>query len=276
MVRVAITSDNHFDVNQLDSDELLKHQAVVLSDRHIDYYVIAGDTFNDFTQTVRYVDRLQHELGSQTEVVFLAGNHDMGHGVTYSELETRINAHYLHNQFIDLPNTNWRLIGNNGWYDYTFAEQLFNERAQEDFAQWKRAFWYDGIIEQPMTDPEREDIVLTQTANQLLAANEAHRQILYVTHFVPRAEYIRVTTDNRFWNMANALLGSRRLGEVLTKGQVNYAQFGHLHIKPAPRELGGVMYFDQAVGYHTHRANEWGHQDFMSEWLTRLRILDLE
>lgn len=275
MAKVAITSDNHFDVNRLDAQELLKKQAQALADRQVDYYIIAGDTFNDFTKTTAYVDALQHELGQQTEVYYLAGNHDMAAGVTYAELETRVNAHYLHNQFVDIPNTNWRIIGNNGWYDYTFAAQLFNERSEDDFAQWKRAYWFDGTIQQPMSDPEREQVVLDQTATQLLAANVAHKRIFYVTHFVPRREYIHVTNDNRFWNMANAMMGSQRLGAVLSKGGVDFAQFGHLHIKPAPRLLDGVTYFDQAVGYNTHRIMEWDHADFMSEWLTRLRILSL-
>lgn len=276
MVRVALTSDNHFDVNQLDSNELLKHQAQVLADLKVKYYIIAGDTFNDFTKTVHYVDVLQHELGSQTEVYFLAGNHDMAAGVTYDELETRINAHYLHNQFVDIPGTDWRIVGNNGWYDYTFASQLFNERSVADFAQWKRAYWFDGVIEQPMTDPEREDVVLQQTTNQLLDATVASKRVLYVTHFVPRAEYTRITDDNRFWNMANAMYGSRRLGDVLTKGRVVYAQFGHLHIKSEPRTFDHVTYFNQSVGYNTHRLQEWRHADFMSEWQTRLRILNLQ
>lgn len=276
MVKVAITSDNHFDVNQLDSGELLKQQAMVLVDRQVDYYLIAGDTFNDFQKTLAYVDALQKELGTTTKVFFLAGNHDMAKGVSYEELETPINEHYLHNRYVDLPGTDWRIIGNNGWYDYTFAEQLFDQRSEADFATWKRAYWYDGVIKQPMSDPEREDIVLKQTATQLLAANTAGKRIFYVTHFVPRPEYIRITDDNRFRNMANALLGSRRLGDVLSKGGVTYAQFGHLHIKPAPQLLDGVTYFNQSVGYFTHRITEWEHHDFMDEWINRLRILDLQ
>ena len=127
-----------------------------------------------------------------------------------------------------------------------------------------------------MTDPEREDVVLQQTTNQLLDATVAGKRVLYVTHFVPRAEYTRITDDNRFWNMANAMYGSRRLGDVLTKGHVVYAQFGHLHIKPEPRTLDHVTYFNQSVGYNTHRLQEWRHADFMSEWQTRLRILNLQ
>lgn len=83
MSRIAMTSDNHFDVNRIDSQEMLKQQAEYLVTQQIDYYLIAGDLFNDFQKSMKYVHDLQTELEDATKVLFIAGNHDMLAGVSF-------------------------------------------------------------------------------------------------------------------------------------------------------------------------------------------------
>lgn len=188
MVRVAMTSDNHFDVNRVDSNEMLKYQAEYLVEHHAQYYLIAGDLFNDFENSIAYVERLQLELGNAVVVRWIAGNHDMLHGVTYEQLEGDHGSLYLHRGSEDVMPTNWRIIGNNGWYDYSLAEMTAEH---PDFHQWKQAYWVDGIIKQPMTDPQRMDVVLAQLKQQLRQAQIDNKQVLVMTHFAPRKEYIQ-------------------------------------------------------------------------------------
>ncbi|ETY75171.1 phosphoesterase [Lactiplantibacillus fabifermentans T30PCM01] len=273
-VRVAFTSDNHFDVNRVDPQAMMTAQAEYLLQQHVQWYLIAGDLFNDFQRSQQFVVDLQAKLSYQTQVLWIAGNHDMVHGVSFDELEKGHFNGYLHNQFVDIPNTDWRIIGNNGWYDYQFASQL--DKPAADFEQWKRGFWIDRAIEQPMTDQERADLALQQTAVQLQAAQAANKHVIFMTHFVPRTDYIHYSTTHPFWNMANALLGTPRMGDLLNQYQVDHVLFGHTHLHPAPLKIENTTYYDQAVGYGLKRINEWQEPTFMAEWRRDTFLLDLE
>ncbi|KRL95289.1 metallophosphoesterase [Levilactobacillus hammesii] len=271
MVKAALISDLHFDVNHQDVDQLLPQQAGYLMQQGVGLYLIAGDITNHFDQSLAYVERLQR-LIAPAQVRFIAGNHDMLHDVTYAALESPLAPTYLHRGQLDVAGTNWRIIGNNGWYDYQFADNLVGR----DFLTWKRAFWVDGTIEQPQSDLQRMNQVLATVTDQLEQAQAANKRVLFMTHFVPRRNYIRYTDDNRFWNMANAMLGSPRMGDLLERYHVDVVQFGHVHRHFAPQQFGTTMYYDQAVGYHTKRINEWSQTDYFTEWRQRLRLLELK
>ena len=100
MVKVAISVDNHFDVNHVDGFEMLKHQAAYLVEHGYQVYVNAGDTYNDFTKTLAYYQALQREVGDQVIIRFLAGNHDMVKGATYAEIQSDVDPLYLHEKFL--------------------------------------------------------------------------------------------------------------------------------------------------------------------------------
>lgn len=48
VVKVAISSDNHLDVNRVKIEDALVAQARHLLAIHADYYLHLGDLFNDF------------------------------------------------------------------------------------------------------------------------------------------------------------------------------------------------------------------------------------
>ncbi|MFC6290033.1 metallophosphoesterase [Levilactobacillus angrenensis] len=271
MVRVALISDLHLDVNQQDAATVARQQAAYLTRQRVGVYLIAGDITNYFDQSLAFVTQLQ-KLLAPTPVRFIAGNHDMLHDITYAGLESPLAPVYLHRGYLDVKGTNWRVIGNNGWYDYRFADNLVNR----DFAVWKRAYWVDSTITQPMSDPERLAVSLAQLTAQLTAAQAAHKRVLVMTHFVPRRDYIRYTDDDRFWNMANALMGSPQTGALMEKYSVPVVLFGHSHQRFAPKTFGTTTYLNQALGYHNRRINEWSQPDYFTEWQRRLKILDLK
>ncbi|MDQ7936455.1 metallophosphoesterase [Lactiplantibacillus sp. WILCCON 0030] len=274
VIRVAFSSDNHFDVNKVDVQATMAVQAEILLAHGVQFYLIAGDLFNDFQRSQQFVVDLQALLGTQTHVYWIAGNHDMVHGISFDELETGQFAGYLHNRYVDLPHSDWRLIGHNGWYDYGFAQQIPGATVA-DFEMWKHAYWIDRAIQQPMNDPERATLMLNQVDAQLALAKAEHKRVIFMTHFVPKIDYLRFTADNRFWNMANALMGTPRLGTLVEQYQVSHVLFGHLHIHPQPRQFAQTIYYDQAVGYGRPRLNEWQESTFMAEWQRDLEILDL-
>ena len=113
MVKIAVSSDNHFDINKVDLTPTIQAQAAFLTDQSVDDYLIAGDLFNDFTKSAAYVKQLSDQLPT-TKVYFIAGNHDMIRGVSYDQLEHGKWPGYLNDQFVDIPETNYRIIGLNG------------------------------------------------------------------------------------------------------------------------------------------------------------------
>ncbi|MBT9671049.1 phosphoesterase [Secundilactobacillus kimchicus] len=272
MVRLAISSDNHIDINLLDPEVVISEQVAFLQHQSVNIYLIAGDLFNDFRKSQQFAQTLAAKMPEVT-VKFIAGNHDMVKGISYAELETRMSPEYFHNQYLDVAGTDWRVIGNNGWYDYSFATRVNRTPAQ--FLAWKRAFSVDGLIKQPIPDIERMSRVLAQTKAQFTQARAAGKKILFMTHFVPSNHYVHFNDDDRFWNVYVGLLGSQRLGDQIQDFGVERVVFGHLHIKPAPTMINGTLYYNQSVGYGTHRHHEWRHATFIEEWQSRLAILDL-
>lgn len=281
MVKVAISSDNHLDVNRVDYAQTLDSQSRYLRTIGVDYYIHIGDLFNDFDQTQAYMASLQQILGPHLRAYYLAGNHDMMNHAGFHQLETLPDTHYLHNRFIDLPGTNWRVIGNNGWYDYSFS-QFGND--PERVARWKKVYWLDSAAEQPMTDRDRMALVLQQTEQQLRRAEGDGKRVLYVTHFAPRHELLAprpalVNTPRRqtVYQMVRAMLGSDRLGELLESyPNVAYVAYGHLHNVHHALRRGQITYLHQAVGVHNRRVNEWRAPDFITQWQNTLRVLDLK
>ncbi|WP_283677998.1 metallophosphoesterase [Lentilactobacillus sp. Marseille-Q4993] len=271
MVNIYASSDNHFDLNNIDPASVIKAQVEYLNEIRADYYLIAGDLFNDFQKSLTYVANLQSEL-TNTKVLFIAGNHDMVNGVTYDELENGRWPGYLNNRYIDVPNSDIRIIGLNGWYDYSFAVNV--DKSEHQFYTWKETYWIDRLISQPMSDIERERIVLTQLESQLEAAKADSRQVVLMTHFVPNQAFIRYSKDFRFWNMANAVMGSLKFEKILDKYQVKAVVFGHIHEHLNPRRVNDTVYYNSAVGYNRKRHKEWQTDNFLSEWKLQLKKIE--
>lgn len=267
-VKVAFSSDNHFDLNKLDAQRMMHIQALYLLNNDVDLYILAGDLFNDFNKSLKFARDMQDALEDKVMIRFIAGNHEMGEGITYDELESDVDPLYFHNKFIDITDE-VRIIGNNGWYDYDF---IGNDYSDDEILQFKNAFWYDRRIKQPMSDKERFDINLNQIKTQL--AKAGRKETIVVSHFVPRNDYIRrFPNRNTRLDMANALLGSTKVGDLLDKSYTTNTITGHLHLHPSPLKVGNNVYNNVAVGYNTARVHEWTSDNFITEWQSRLLML---
>ncbi|WP_409021570.1 metallophosphoesterase [Dellaglioa sp. P0083] len=274
MTIIATSSDNHFDINKVDVDIIIDEQVNYLLARNIEYYLITGDLFNDFNKTIDYIIKLKKKLNNKIVVLFIAGNHDMVKNVTFDELESVVNDSYLHNQYLDISGTEWRIIGNNGWYDYSYSKQL--KRSDKEMLHWKTNYWIDRKIVQPMSDVERFKLSLRQTEKLLCNAKQLNKKIIFMTHFVPNELYIKINNDNRFWNVANGMLGSQKMGNLLEYYKVEKVLFGHLHIKHDPIQVNETMYYTKPVGYGRKKYNEWTKNTFFDEWKFTLQIINLK
>jgi putative phosphoesterase len=268
MVKIAASSDNHLDINRVDVDQVIQAQVQVLTELHIDYYLIVGDVSNRFNRTLNYVDKLKAALPA-TQVYFIAGNHDMSHDISESELETLQHPNYLHNQYVDLVDTDWRVIGLNGWYDYGFAPAL----SEKEAADFHFGRFYDRSIDQTESDPQRFQRAYEQLKQQLMAGYQAHKQMLVMTHFVPISDdLLPNTTKPR--ELVNAMLGSPRTGALLEQVPgVRHVVFGHAHVAAPMRQHGLVQYDNVSLG--VQRRNDWPDATFIPSWEKRLKIFEL-
>ncbi|WP_295746987.1 metallophosphoesterase [uncultured Limosilactobacillus sp.] len=279
-MKIAISSDNHLDVNQVDVNQALNFQGHWLLDHQVDSYLFAGDLFNDFQQTRAYFTRLQALLGQQTRVYYIAGNHDLLKHAPYALVEECSDPAYLHRRFVDLAGTDWRVIGNNGWYDYSFSSYA---NQPQRVAQWKRAYWLDSIIDQPLSDQQRMANVLQEVDKQLQAAKLAGKKVILLTHFAPAVEALGQPPANLisprqryFYQMFRAMTGSKRLGGLVERsGVVKKVFYGHLHGQHPTFSRHGVDYYHQAVGVRNKRINEWQTDNFFDQWQLTLKTIEL-
>lgn len=278
-IQIAISSDNHLDVNQVDPQKALQIQADWLNQHHVDYYLYAGDLFNDFEKSQEYFAKLQSLL-PHTQLYYIMGNHDMLNHVMFDQIEHPTSPLYIHNRHIDLPHSDWRIIGNNGWYDYSFSKYHNQPQKVHD---WKRVYWLDSSIDQPMTDQKRMDQALNQVQKELQLAQCDNKKVIFLTHFAPRHELlapkpaaVNTPRAEKFYQMINAMMGSDALGNLLELSpNVRYVFYGHLHGIHPPLIRGQLTYYNQAVGVHRKRHNEWQRASFKEQWLTTLRIMNI-
>ena len=278
-MKIAVSSDNHLDVNQVPVDTALDLQADWLARQSIDYYLFAGDLFNDYLKTRDYFTHLQARV-PQTHIYYILGNHDLLNHVTADQAEHTTDPRYLHNRAVDLPGSDWRLIGNNSWYDYSFSSYYQQPTAVES---WKKVYWLDSSIDQPESDQARMDRVLQQTRTLLDSAQRDHKQVLFLTHFVPcqyllapKPAGIKTARMERFYQMINAMLGSNRLGQLLASyPNVKAVFYGHVHGVHPPLARANLTYFNQAVGVHKKRHDEWQAATFADQWKRTVRVIEL-
>lgn len=277
-IKIAVSSDNHLDVNRQDVDQVLDEQSKWLNDHQVDYYLFAGDLFNNFAKTATFMDRLQARL-KETKALYIAGNHDMLGAKSADQIEDFADNQYLHNRYLDLPGTPWRVIGNNGWYDYSFSTYHNDPVAVQ---RWKKIFWLDSSIPQQESDQDKMSRVLKQVDHQLYFAQRQNKQVLFLTHFAPdhrllapKPAGVSTPRRERVYQMVNAMMGSDQLGHLLESYQnVKAVFYGHLHQVHHSLYRQQLVYLHQAVGVRNKRHNEWQADNFFDQWRQTLRVLN--
>lgn len=277
-IKIAVSSDNHIDVNRQDPEEVMTFQSHWLGEHGIDYYFFAGDLFNNFQRTVEYMSLLQAKT-PQTKIFYIAGNHDMLGAASEEQIEELDSDQYLHNCYVDLPGTDWRVVGNNGWYDYSFSTYRDQPVAVQ---RWKKVFWLDSSTPQDESDGQRMARVLAQVRQQLTIAQRQNKKVLFLTHFAPRHELlgpkpaaVNSPCRERFYQMINAMMGSDALGNLLAEfPAVQTVFYGHLHGRHQALRWHGIAFLHQAVGVRNKRINEWQAPTFKQQWVATLRVME--
>ncbi len=211
--------------------------------------IVAGDVSNDYRYTLDVLQEIEHRTGKPC--LFVPGNHDIWN--IGRPLENAWSA-YEALQRYDSNLTNapyslgpdWIVIGDIGWYDYSFGSSAFTG---DDYGRMEYGgrVWKDKLYAKWDRDPVQVHELFYRRLQGQLERFKSKRIIL-VTHVVPHEHFI-VPTPHPQWDYFNVFLGSRQYGELIEAygGAVKYAVFGHVHYRKRAR-LGEAEFVCGCLG----------------------------
>ena len=230
-MKIGILSDIHVDLEHCGPQKVLEGIVAAIKKSAADVMIIAGDVANDFEITLRTLDDI--EKASGVRCLFVPGNHDIWNENhpdktawdIYGALETF--SGNLANGPVELKE-GWMIIGDLGWYDYTFGSQQYSIE-EFDRMKIKDRLWQDkvkAVWQKPTLDMHRH--FLTKLEKQLDDCRSSN--IILVTHVLPIVDFTVQPPDD-MWQYLNAFLGSVQYGELALKYSVKYAISGHVHYR---------------------------------------------
>ncbi len=252
-MRVAVISDLHLDENQ--AYPVLERLAEMLSAERANLVLVAGDITECVDVTIDVMDLFEELCGCP--VYYVPGNHDLWR----EERDTRTTDE-IYQMFVDdfrclsgktqvirCKTGNFALVGDVGWYDYSFANEAFSE---EDLRlmQYDGRTWQDKLKNQ-WTDDNLSccEMQLERLEKQLKEAGSL--PIIAVTHMLPIREFC-VPESREMWKYFNGFLGSKKLGELFEKYNVKVSVSGHVHYRKEVMH-GNTRYICPCLGY----SKEW-------------------
>jgi len=165
-------------------------------------------------------------------------------------------------------NKEWVVVGDGGWYDYTFGIEGFTDE-QFSTGQFNDFTWPDKIhAHWNMNDAAITRQYLARLENWLMANQE--KNIILVSHFVPFAHFVQIKNDPA-WDFFNAMMGSRGIGELAEKYGVKKLIFGHIHTR-YHEEYNGIDCICNPLGYFPH---EWIHDSAQEEIGSTIKVIDI-
>ena len=249
---IGMISDLHIDRhNKLMPKDYEQALVAVIKQQKIELLLIAGDVSNHYKLTQSFVKEI--EMQTKIKVLFIPGNHDfwsMDTDATSSEiLDTYIK---MDNCLIDEPyviNDEWAIVGNTGWYDYTYAHSKFSlERIAR--RKYYGATWQDKVkIDWEIEDKKLSMIAAKQAMKDIDKVKD--KKIILMTHIVTHRKFA-VPMPHRIFDYFNAFIGTSDFDEIYTRYDIRYSIMGHVHFRNAFEE-NGVTYICPCLGYQ----REW-------------------
>ena len=264
-MRIGILSDIHVDLNG--GPAVIEALQEVMRAREVQIMVIAGDVADDYRVTLETLERLQDRSGRR--ILFVPGNHDIWNSAhphitawqAYQALERFAGNLSAGAQEIGCG---WRIIGDLGWYDYSFGGAQYSrkdfDRMQFGSRVWQdriRAVWDRPTLEVHRTFRDKLERQLETIAGSAGPCSgdpaSEKRKLILVTHVLPRRE-LTVQRPDPQWIYLNAFLGSPEYGELALKYAVRYAICGHVHYRRQVT-VEGTRFICNCLGY----TEEWKH-----------------
>jgi len=252
-MKIGFISDIHIDVNK--EYNILEEISEHIREENIDVVVIAGDISEDAETTIEAMGNL--EKSSHASIYYVPGNHDLWSdnlallptGTIYEKYKNDPRCLVDNPILLKGEKETFALIGDIGWYDYSFGSEQFNLSDFERMNYKNRTF--NDAIKNSWTTNNRgqSDYFLDKLERQM----EKYKDLpmILVTHMLPIEEFT-VPKEQKNWNYFNAYLGTNKLQKLYKKYPVKYAVCGHVHYRKEI-EKEGIHYYCACLNYH----NEW-------------------
>ena len=268
---IGMISDLHVDINK--DYPVVDRLSELVRESGVEVLLIAGDISDSAELTLQTLNMLEQATGSR--IYFVPGNHDMWDkpGTTPGELRTQeIYENYKKSKYCIsekavLLNGDWVLIGNIGWYDYSFGNGFSKEMYQ--MMQYGERIWHDRLFSKWSRENEKTHRWQLETLRQAVQPYRDKHKIL-MTHMVSH-EAFTVPADwseTVNWSYFNAFLGTKDYRRFCTEEQIDYALMGHVHYR-GERKDGATTYVCSCLNY----SREWKSTDFLKELALSLRVI---
>ena len=252
-MKIGIISDIHIDMNFTDEDRVTSSLSRYVKEHSLDMMIVAGDVASDYKKVLEAFNRIENE--GNVPCLFVPGNHDIW-TENYPEKTSweiyellKLHSNNLANGPYEISE-NWVVIGDLGWYDYSFGDKKytlndFNQMKYEERV-WQdsiHAFWDRSSLDMHKYFLEKLETQLEQYKN---------RNIILVTHVLPIIDFT-VQPPSPMWEYMNAFLGSKDYGELILRyPNVKYSISGHVHYRKR-KVIGNTEFICHCLGYRS----EW-------------------
>ncbi|MCC2250295.1 metallophosphoesterase [Virgibacillus sp. AGTR] len=273
-MRLGIISDLHIDVNREMVPANTSYIEILykkIQKEAIDILLIAGDISNDYQISIPFLNDL--EAWSNIKVLFVPGNHDYWSKENQVTDTWEIYKAYKawHGCLSNEPyvlNEEWVVIGDSGWYDYSFGDSSFSV-TEFDKGHYMNRTWQDFIY----TSWGRSNIDMHEHFYQKISEDlEAYKdkKIIMMTHMLSHASFT-VPMPNKKWAYFNAFLGSELYSTLYDKYDVRYGIMGHVHYRKVEQTDKTTM-ICACVGNNS----EWQTKNLAKEIDDAFYVLELE
>lgn len=269
-MNIGVISDLHIDRHKSLKPKDYEYELIKAIQRNqVELLLIAGDISNNYKLTQAFIKSV--EAQAQIKVLFIPGNHDFWSADT-NATSAEILEEYMGREacLIGKPyhlNDAWAIVGNTGWYDYSYASPEFSlERIAR--RKYYGATWQDKVkIDWPMDDRKLSRIAANQAIKDIEKVKD--KQIILMTHIVTHPKFA-VPMPHRLFDYFNAFIGTSDFDEIYKKYPIRYSIMGHVHFRNRFDEQG-VTYICPCLGYQ----REWRSDDVTREIDHALNIIQI-
>ncbi len=253
-MKIGVLSDIHVDINYAKGDFVTPALLGEINKRELDAVIIAGDISGDYIISASVIQTLRRE--TEALCLFVPGNHDI-----WNEFHPRLDAWTIYNRlmeiegnlsagYVDLDDT-WTVIGDLGWYDYSFGDGSFSS-AELSTMQYGGREWQDHIYAKWDRSPEDMHRYFYEKLEGQLK-ELAGRKVIMVTHMLPIDDFTVKEDHNQaeLWKYFNAFLGSRDYGVLAERtADIRLSISGHVHYRKHSTR-NETLFLCNCLGYRT-------------------------
>ncbi|WP_251517527.1 MULTISPECIES: metallophosphoesterase [Staphylococcus] len=270
-MRIGAISDLHIDRHKsLTPEDYLKIMVRTLQREEVDLLLVAGDVSNNYKLTHQFLEQIERQ--TSITVKFIPGNHD------FWSTDTDLNSNEILEYYMKMDacligkpfviNDEWAIVGNTGWYDYTYASPKFSlERIAR--RKYYGATWQDKVkIDWETEDQQLSKKAAKQAEKDLQAVKD--KKVILMTHVVTHPKFA-VPMPHRIFDYFNAFIGTSDFNNFYERFNIRHSIMGHVHFR-SKFEENGIMYYCPCLGY----GREWRTDNIETEIDHALEVIEIE